>query len=587
MPLSNSAKAAAAASVAALVALVLRYRRLYYIRHHTEWWRLSAVEVVAALRAGQVTPRILVEQALARIHQTNGQTHAIVTVCAERALACADEVGGAGSRAPLYGLPVAIKDNQRLKGVRCTSGTPKNALCIPEASDPPVAALEAGGAIIIGTTNLPEAAGGSHTFGPLFPTASNPFDLGLTVGGSSGGSAAALATGTVWLASGTDLGGSLRNPPAYNGVVGIRPVPGRVGTSPAVATHWRGRWGIGLHSVSGPMGRTVADAALMLDVMSTSCGVGWEPSAVPTPPPPPEGGFLGCVQAALSNSAEGVALTPKTIAWSADLGGVMRGVQPEIIEGVRRAAQMLAEATGATVEEATPAGLERSESVFRTLRYSRMLDNVAGGPGPAAKQWAKDWMPLTKPEAVAEIIQATQSGFASRVAEAEHARQAIEGSWLEFMSRYDVVLLPSTSLLPFPKDLRYPWKIGEVEFDDFIGWMLPCSAISILPLPCCSVPIGLSADGLPLAVQMVGQPNGEGALLAAAALLERAVAASNNPSPKVPIDPTPSPKPPRGTCCSGPYTVEEAASHHRVPVTGSPDVVVEYLKSVGFQGMIT
>lgn len=146
------------AGAAAVVAVILRQRRMHNVRHNTEWWKLNAVEVISALKAGRVTPRILVEQALARIEMSNRATNSIVTLCKRRALDRADQIGCARERGPLQGLPIVIKDNQKLAGVRCTSSSAKDALSIAQVSDPCIAAVEAAGGIIIGSTNLPERA---------------------------------------------------------------------------------------------------------------------------------------------------------------------------------------------------------------------------------------------------------------------------------------------------------------------------------------------------------------------------------------------------------------------------------------------
>eukprot|EP00966_Prymnesium_polylepis_P227769 5270711-Prymnesium_polylepis.2 len=217
-----------------------------------------------------------------------------------------------------------------------------------------------------------------------------------------------------------------------------------------------------------------------------------------------------------------------------------------------------------------------------------MLDSVAGGPGIVAERWVRDWQPLAKPEIAMEIARAMQPGFAASVAEAEHRRQKIESAATEFMGEYDVLLLPTISLPPFDKAVRYPAATGGAKFDDYVGWMLPCSAISLTNLPALSLPVGTTSDGLPLAVQLVGRPDGEAALLVAAALLERAIAASTPVADRhlLPRDPAPAPQPPRAERCTGPRTVEEAAAHHRVAVTGESAAVARHLEAIEFPGVV-
>jgi len=219
---------------------------------------LTAVEAVALLRSGQVSSRELVEAALRRIEQVDPQLNALPTVCAERAFGQAE---GADRDAPLAGLPIAVKDLNDVAGVRTTYGSPIYADHVPDRSDFMVERLEQRGAVVLAKSNTPEFGAGGNTFNEVFGETRNPWDTSRTCGGSSGGSAAALASGQVWLATGSDLGGSVRTPAGFCGVVGVRPSPGRVAAGPSPLP-------FETMSVEGPMGRTVADAALMLDAMA-------------------------------------------------------------------------------------------------------------------------------------------------------------------------------------------------------------------------------------------------------------------------------------------------------------------------------
>ena len=227
---------------------------------------LTATEAVARLRAGEVTAAELVEASIARIEDVDSKVNALPIKCFERALDMARSLRLADhldNHKSLCGLPIAVKDYNNVGGVRTTYGSPIFAQSVAAQSDATVRQLESNGAIPVAKSNVPEWAGG-NTFNPVFGATRNPWDLRMSVGGSSGGSAAALASGSVWLATGNDLGGSLRTPAAFNGVVGLRPGPGRVprGTRlPAMDTLW----------VEGPMARCVDDLALMLDA-----GVGYQ-----------------------------------------------------------------------------------------------------------------------------------------------------------------------------------------------------------------------------------------------------------------------------------------------------------------------
>ncbi len=228
---------------------------------------LGATEMAAEIRAGQLSAREVMQAHLARIESVNPQVNAIVTLHAEEALAAAaaaDEAQARGaSLGPLHGLPVAHKDLLPTRGMRTTFGSKVHENLVPTTSALVVERQQQAGAISIGKTNTPEFGAGSQTFNAVFGATRNPYDLSKTCGGSSGGSAVALATGMVPLADGTDMGGSLRCPANFCNVVGLRPSVGRVPQVPALD-------GWDSLSVSGPMARNVEDLALYLSVMAGS-----------------------------------------------------------------------------------------------------------------------------------------------------------------------------------------------------------------------------------------------------------------------------------------------------------------------------
>src|SRR5579871_1014674 len=230
--------------------------------------RLSAVAAVALLRKGEVTPLDLIDAALARIEAVEPAVNALPTLCPERARNHARrlmaERPAPSERGWLAGLPVAIKDLADVAGVRTTYGSPIYADHVPARSAPVVERIERNGGIVIAKSNTPEFGAGGSTFNPVFGKTRNPWNTALTCGGSTGGGAVALATGEVWLAHGSDHGGSLRKPATYCSVVGIRPSPGRVtrGTANNLFSPL---------SVQGPMARNVRDLALFLDTMAGLC----------------------------------------------------------------------------------------------------------------------------------------------------------------------------------------------------------------------------------------------------------------------------------------------------------------------------
>jgi Asp-tRNA(Asn)/Glu-tRNA(Gln) amidotransferase A subunit family amidase len=220
-----------------------------------EFIKWTATEAVAKLSRGEVSPLQLLDAAEARIAETNPQINAMVTLCFDRAREHAKRLMNeprAGRPAGfLHGLPIAVKDNTDVEGVRCTSGSRVYEHRVAPGSDPVVQRLEAHGAIVVGKTNLPEFAAGGNTFNDVFGATRNPWDTRMSASGSSGGSAAALAAGQIWLATGNDFGGSIRTPAAFCSVSGLRPSPGRVARLQ--------KQPFNPLSVEGPMARTVAD----------------------------------------------------------------------------------------------------------------------------------------------------------------------------------------------------------------------------------------------------------------------------------------------------------------------------------------
>ena len=232
-------------------------------RPHDELIAAPATSLVARLRAGEITPHDCLDALERRIAAVDGRVNALPTLCFDRARRHADDLlkKPAAERGLLGGLPVAIKDLARVAGVRTTYGSPIHADLVPEVSDIPVEMIEREGGVVYAKSNTPEFGAGGNTFNPVFGATRNPWNLARSAAGSSGGAAAALASGTAWLAHGTDMGGSLRNPASFCGVVGMRPTPGRVATSNGYQIDQT-------LSVQGPMARNVEDLALFFDAMS-------------------------------------------------------------------------------------------------------------------------------------------------------------------------------------------------------------------------------------------------------------------------------------------------------------------------------
>jgi amidase len=320
----------------------------------------------------------------------------------------------------------------------------------------------------------------------VFGFTRNPWDLTRSAAGSSGGAAAALASGTAWLAHGSDLGGSLRNPASFCGVVGMRPSIGRVARNLGAEVDRT----ISLH---GPMARTIEDLALLLDAMSG------EHAADPLSLPAPATSFRQAVRSATR---------PKRIAYSPDLG--ITPVDPEVIAITRKAAMRFAEA-GAIVEEAHP-DLREAHECFHVLRaYDYALTK--------AKLLRGDKRHLLKPEVVWNI----EEGLKLTMADLERAqaqRVAMTNRTLEFFRNYDLLLTPATIVTPFPVEQRFVAECGGKKFDNYIQWLGIAYAITLVCCPALSLPCGLTSLELPVGLQMVAAPRGEARLLAGAKVLE-------------------------------------------------------------------
>jgi amidase len=465
--------------------------------------RMTATEVVARLRRREVSPMELIEALARRIDAIDGDVNAIPTRCYDRARHQARTImqqsGHAQDRRGwLGGLPMPIKDNNDVGGVVTTQGSPLYASLVPERSDHTVATLEANGAIPIGKSNIPEFAG-ANTYNTVFGATRNPWDLRMSAAGSSGGAAAALASGQAWLANGNDLGGSLRQPASFCGVLGLRPSPGRVPRK-AAALPFDPLW------VEGPMARNVPDLALMFDAMCA------ENPDDPLSMPPPASPWVEAVRSPVK---------PKRVAFSADLGIVP--VEPEIQSICRTAAQRHFGAIGALVDEACP-DFSGALDAFQTLRAA-LVATALGELLPNQRN-------RIKPDIVWNIEKGlTQT--ADDLIRAERARRALYHRVTQFFETYDLLVCPATPLAPFPVEINYPEMISGVKSETYIDWIGICFAVTLTSCPVVAIPAGMTAEGLPVGLQLIGRPRGEAALLGAAMLFEQATGLDR----AVPIEP--------------------------------------------------
>jgi amidase len=451
----------------------------------------TAREMLAAVRGKEISARELLDLHLDRIAEVNPDVNALVSLDADRAreqAAAADERLAAGEEVgPLHGLPFAFKDTHQVAGWRTTFGSPVMADNVPDHDELIVERVRQAGAVVIGKTNVPEFAAGSHTFNPVFGTTLNPYDLTRSAGGSSGGAGAGLASGMVALADGSDMGGSLRNPASYNNVVGLRPGLGRVPEWPHY-NQWEST------SVGGPMARNVSDLALLLSVM-----------AGPTPRVP------------LALETPGSAFAPPLhgdlaglkVAFSTDLGGAFEvdhdvaavlGAQREVFAGA-----------GAQVVDAHP-DLHEADETFRTLRAWHMQAKLgallAANPG-RFKASLEANIRAGEPLSGADVARA----YTQRTTLGERMRQ--------FFETYDVLVLPVSQVPPFSADLEFPTAINGKEQETYLDWMRSAYFITVTGCPAISVPAGFTPDGLPVGIQIVAPHSGERRLLEVAHAFEQ------------------------------------------------------------------
>ncbi len=459
-------------------------------------WRLSATAAVARLRSGEISPLDLVDAAIDRIEAVDPVVNALpirrFEAARETARAWrrpADEVVAAPGW--LAGLPIAVKDYNDVAGLRTTYGSPIFASNVAAHSDATVANLERRGAIPLAKSNVPEFAG-ANTFNTVFGATLNPWNTALSAGGSSGGSAAALATGMVWLATGNDLGGSLRIPASYCGIVGMRPSVGRV-PRPQSVLPFDPLW------VEGPMARCVADVALMLDAQAhfDACDpLSWPAPAVP---------FVEAIRRPHA---------PRRVGFTATLG--IGRTDPEVAALCQAAATRF-ENVGAVVDDGCP-DFSGGFEAFHVLRANLMA--TLRGP----------LLETQRARICDDIVWNIEKGLrqsGADVARADRLRGELFMRVAGFFQHYDVLACPTVAVPPFPVTQRFPTEIGGEPLASYIDWMYLTFVLTLTGCPSISVPVGLTEDGRPVGLQLLGRPRGDFDLIGAAHLLEHSLGISS------------------------------------------------------------
>lgn len=457
---------------------------------HDDLLRRSALELAASIRAKQVSPVEIAEAVLARIESLNPRLNAFTLVAPDVALRAAREAEIAIAKGeptgPLQGVPVSIKDVIFTRGLRTTAGSRLFADAVPEEDAVAVARLRAAGAVILGKTNTSELGYQAVTDNPLFGPTRNPWNVALTPGGSSGGAAAAVASGLGPLALGTDGGGSLRIPAAFCGVYGFKPSWGRVPQYPAFP-------GWEHFAVTGPITLTVRDAALVLDVIAG------DDDRDRHSLPREAGTYLeGC-----DDDVKGL-----HVAWTPDLG--YAAVDPRVLAVCENAAADF-ESLGCHVEVVNP-GWEDLEETFRTILSAQFYAH-----------WS-DQLPAQESQLDPGLVKFIRRGGAVSARDYVLALDRVRAYWHEaqtFLARFDLLLTPTVAVLPFPLDERPPREVAG-QGVSVLGWMPFTFPFNLTGQPAASVPVGLTEDDLPVGLQIVGRRNADRTVLAASAAYEAA-----------------------------------------------------------------
>ena len=448
----------------------------------------SATALARLVQTREVSPLELLDACLERLEKYNPTLNAVVTLN-DRARDDARELERrlkkGESPGLLCGLPVGIKDVTPVQGLRTTFGSPLYKDYVPAEDALVVQRLRAAGAVILGKTNTPEFAAGGNTFNEVFGRTRNPWNPSLSAGGSTGGGCAALATGMIALGEGTDLGGSLRIPASFCGVLGIRPSVGLVPTHPS-------DWVWDDLQVTGPVARTAEDLGLMLQAVA-----GPSPLA-PLVQPTAGRDFAGAARAGVKKGLR--------VAYCPDIAGI--GVDPAV-QGVCRDAVAAVANAGITVEE-----------VSLDLAYGRPAYLALRGLWFVAQMFPR----LDKIDRlgvnVANNVKAGLKVTTADLAAGQAARGRMWHQFRQLFERFDHLLTPCMAVPPFPVEQNYPETVAGKKMETYVDWLAPTFVLSLTGLPVASVPCGLDAGGLPVGMQIVGRPLGEEAVLALAGVMQ-------------------------------------------------------------------
>lgn len=459
--------------------------------------------VVELLRKREVSPREALAASWARMDAVEPKINATVIRDDERALASLTKLPARAARngdhiAWLAGLPVGIKDLIPVAGMRGTAGSPALVDFVASESDALIDRLEVRGAVIAGKTNTPEFGAGGNATNAVFGSTRNPWNTTRNAGGSSGGAAASLAAGEVWLSHGSDLAGSLRTPAALCGVIGFRPTPGRAGGAPADSAFQ-------LEAVQGPMARDIRDTALFLDAM---CGFDpRHPLSFEEP--------LESFQAVLNRNPG-----PIKIGFSEDQNG-FGAVEPEI-RAVLRSAMASLEGEGIVIEDTCPElpFMYETYTTLRGMHYASVVARMA----PEIQKHFKSTLRQNRDQGLALT--------ADQIHDAARCRTDLYHRMRRFLGTYDVLAIPVVGIAAQPVEQEYPPYVADQKIDDYVDWLRFSFLSVVTALPALSMPVGFTDAGLPVGLQLIGPARGEARLLQVALAIEERLALG-----AMPVDP--------------------------------------------------
>jgi Asp-tRNA(Asn)/Glu-tRNA(Gln) amidotransferase A subunit family amidase len=448
----------------------------------TDLCQMSAKALIAEIKKGELSPVDVMKASIDRIEAVDPAVNAMVTRDFDTALNAAKSAEARHHKGedigPLAGLPVAIKDLEATAGMRTTYGSIPFRDHVPDNDDLSVAQVKAAGGIVIGKTNTPEFGTGGNTWNDVFGVTGNPYDPTKTCAGSSGGSAVALATGMVPLASGSDFGGSLRTPAGFCGIVGYRPSPGLVPDVDKANA-------LAPFAVLGPMARHVADAALLLNAqMSVDRRDPFSPETLRLMPDPIKPAGLDGIKAAMS----------------VDLGAA------PVAEDMR---QLFSDRMGILSPAFQSCQWQDPDftDVHDCFEILRGVSYVAG-----MKDLVDQHRDKISPLIIDNVERALSYNLAD-VAMAHQTQSHLAKQWLELFNQVDVVICPAAAVSPFPHSKKFIDEINGQKMPTYMRWLALCYAPTMVMACSLVVPCGLDEYGMPFGIQLLGPPGGDQRLL--------------------------------------------------------------------------